>query len=312
MKKLNNKGFAISTILFSVLMIFISVSIITISTIASNPDKNPGIKCPNGCNNDNCVCPPTPNKVLTERCPNEFKIGTEHFCPLYIGNDYIVALAKYNLNVGDNKDAETEEGLQSAKTTEGSYGTVSALTLNELSTSYGNYDLNKIGVQSNVSKYKTTTLTNINTISANISKPLTDIIDNYSTKLNSINSTLTTKVSKIDVRLLNIDDLNDEDNFYNCIDGYNKKIIDYNNNQGYGVNSFNCKRQNAEGEDRSFLYWTQYWTGVTHKGGDNFLGTYIVSGDGFAKDFSGTSSDINGVRPVIEIPRSDFDKLPKA
>ena len=100
MKKLNNKGFAISTILFSVLMIFISVSIITISTIASNPDKNPGIKCPNGCNNDNCVCPPTPNEVLTERCPNEFKIGTEHFCPLYIGNDYIVALAKYNLNVG--------------------------------------------------------------------------------------------------------------------------------------------------------------------------------------------------------------------
>ena len=85
---LNNKGFAISTILFSVLIVFLSVLAVSYATLASNPDKKDE-KCPEGCNNDKCICPKPPEESIgcdsfrDFSCPNEFSIGTEKFCLLY-------------------------------------------------------------------------------------------------------------------------------------------------------------------------------------------------------------------------------------
>lgn len=321
MKKLNNNGFAISTILFSVLIIFISVLAVSYATIVSNPDKKKN-KCPDGCNNDNCICPKEYEQKSEEKCSNEFIIGTEHFCVLSFeknssNKEYAVALAKYGLNLGcKSGDAECShsrfisgepEGLQSKKTfEERAKGTVAALNqLNVSSTEYGFYDM--INVPSKVTRYNQTTLRNIDELVNGITTDLRKYVNNYKTKLSSINTANNLGITEINVRLLNLDDLNNTNNF-SCKDPFNKKIIEYNNNYAYGDNTWNC----VVSSDKEWLYWGTYYTGVANKGGQEPLYVITISGSSIAKDATGTSDDINVIRPVIEIPKSDFDKLPKA
>ncbi len=299
MKKLNNKGFAISTILFSVLVIFVSVLILSYSVLMANPDKKPSDECPNGCNNPNCICP----EKYEEKCSNEFIIGSEHFCTLYSDNTNVVALAKYNLNLGRNKSSDTEEGLQSEKTKNHIVGYVPVM--NDAYVNNGNYGFyNLINKQSNISKYNSINLPNIDTIKSGTANQLRAYLDNYELKLKSLG------IASINVRLLNINDLSDENNFKNCVDVYGKKIVDYNSQiDDHDNNSFSCVTDSST----NWLFWTNYWSGIVNKSTSPILYAIKISKSGsFEKALGGTTDDVAGIRPVIEISKSDFDRLPKA
>lgn len=304
MKRLNNKGFAISTILFSILLIFVSVLIVTYSVIATNPDKKAGAQCPNGCENTNCVCP----EKQEEKCANEFIVGTEHFCVLYQDSTNVVALAKYNLNLGRNKVENEPEGLQSKKTKEFGVGSVASLNLIEISSNqYGYYDM--LNIQSNVAKYNQTRLKDINNLHNGMSKPLIDYVNGYKNKLLEIINTnhLGINSSNLKVRLLNIDDISDTNNF-SCLDVHGKTILYYNDGVSHDNNTWKC----TENYNNRWLFWTNYWTAVAHKGGQNLVYTLSIMGSEISKEASGTTDDSYGVRPVIEISKSEFDNLPKA
>lgn len=303
MRKLNNKGFAISTILFSILIIFVSVLIVSYSTLASNPDRKPAEQCPNGCENTNCICP----DKYEEKCPNEFIIGTEHFCPLSIGSNYVVALAKYNLNLGDNIDDNTTVGLQTKKTKEFMVGYVPSITDTTVSgKNYGYYNL--LTTTSKVSKYNATTLRNVDELGSNIASPIRGYVNDYKNKLISINSSYNLGITDINVRILNIDDISDESNFNNCKDPHGKRVIDYNNTGDHDQNGYTC----SVSEDKKWIFWTESWLGIVDKSKAERLYTLYINGDGFSKSFGGHYTDIAGVRPVIEITRNDYNKLPKA
>lgn len=124
MKKLNNKGFAISTILFSILILGTLVFATLYATVPlAVPEPKIDDPIPT---TDDCL------PFIDFTCPGEFAIGTEHFCPLktYNGSDTItsnssdpnvrnqnvvVALAKYYVNANPDLNNISPYGLQYKK-----------------------------------------------------------------------------------------------------------------------------------------------------------------------------------------------------
>lgn len=306
MKRLNNKGFAISTILFSILILGTLVFGTLYSTMISNSPEKATENCPSNC--PKCVCPAPPEEESDDKCTDEFIIGTEHFCVLFKDNTNVVALAKYNLNIGSHFITDEQEGLQSKNANEIEKGTVKATTdVQSESTMYGYYKM--LDIQSNVSKYNNVTkdLPNINLLISSSSVLLTGYVDEYDTKLRDIISTNNLGISNLKVRLLNIDDLNDSNNF-SCSDVDNKTILYYNDNNSHDNNTWQC----VETPNNKWLFSTSYWTAVAHKGGQNIIYILAINGTTIYKDDLGTSDDMYGVRPVIEISRSDFNRMRKA
>lgn len=313
MKKLNNKGFAISTILFSILILGTLVFGALYSTMIYNSTEKATENCPNDC--PKCVCPTPPEEEVEDRCTDEFVIGTEHFCVLYKDSTNVVALAKYNLNLGCKAGdpgcdyprfiSDEPEGLQSKKANGVGKGTVAAINRLEVSsTQYGYYDM--INIPSNVAEYNHTTLSNIDTLYNGIANPLRGYVNGYKTKLQNIITTNNLGITNLKVRLLNIDELNDDVNF-SCVDVNNKKIIYYNDGQSHDNNRWDC----IENSNNKWLFSTSYWTAVAHKGGQDPIYLLTIDGSSITKDATGTSDDTNGVRPVIEISRSDFNRMQK-
>lgn len=301
MKKLNNKGFAISTILFSVLVIFLVVLLTYYSTLLFNSAQNPSKKCPNNCNNPNCICPK--GYEDKDRCTGEFMIGEEHFCVLYedadtVSNGYVIALAKYNLS---------KYGSNIAKQSNDASDQVSISTDSELTgNTYSFYDM--INIPSKVSLFNTSNLTSVDTVYNNISKNIKDYISYYRIQL--VNQK-PTDIGDITIRLLNIDDLMYEKNF-DCVDKNGKKIQNYKSNNIKLDTIFQCTTTT----NNEWLFSSNYWTGVSNVEIDDDnnkkIALFTISnGKTIDKKTLNDSTRENGVRPVIEITKSDYKKLPK-
>ena len=271
MKRLNNKGFAISTILFSVLIVFLSVLAVSYATLASNPDKKDE-KCPEGCNNDKCICPKPPEESIgcdsfrDFSCPNEFSIGTEKFCLLYTENNTAVALAKYPVNTGPYKSDKGPDGLQ-FKYSEcygvyvDSVGDGTPSDISARSGKYGIYELiNKKNSNNTTNTRVKTRITTPATFTAtkpngtgetsviryDSIKSLSDIGDNssscnncaskfveqYHTKLDSI---INDSSKSIVVRMINLRDLDSE---YNSTKNFNCSTDPSDYSGSYAVHDF--------------------------------------------------------------------------
>ena len=317
MIKLNNKGFAISTILFSILilgtLVFGTLYATTISTK----------ECKNGCCEPPCQIPKK-EKVNEDPCNGEFLIGSEHFCVLKSTNTKVTALAKYNLNLGC-KAGDTgcdyprfitgeAEGLQTAKTKNlGSNATVASLSEAEVNggNKYGNYKI----INSD-----TTALQHLDNLtgSGNNSRTvaINKYVNDYKAKLKSISDSNNLGIGNdIVVRLLNYDELIDT-SIFNCKDVAGKTFsyygnidnVNYTNNNSYGNNRWDC----VQNDSNKWLFWTNYWTGIVNYGGQIPLYSITINGNSINKDSSGDADDINGVRPVIEITKNAYDRMPKS
>ena len=318
MFKLNNKGFAISTILFSILILGTLVFGTLYTTTISTKD------CKNNCCEPPCNIPKK-EKVNEDPCTGEFMIGSEHFCVLKSTSSKVTALAKYNLNLGCKEGDEgcsyprfiagEAEGMQTPKTKNlDSNGTVAALSDSDITTGSNKYGYYKI-INSD-----TTELQHLDNLtgSGNNSRTvkINKYVNDYKEKLKNISNTNNLGISnEIVVRLLNYEDLTDTNNF-NCKDGYNKSFsyysnidnINYSNNNSYGNNMWHCSTNNSN----KWLFWTNYWTGVVNYSAQVPLYNITINGDYINKDSSGENDDINGVRPVIEITKNAYDRMPKS
>ena len=116
MKRLNNRGFAISTIFFSILILGTLVFATLYSTMITTKE------CKNDCCDPPCTFPEenTCPKFKDFSCPNEFTIGSEHFCVLKtydssntsINDKVVVAIAKYYINANPDLNNISPYGLQ--------------------------------------------------------------------------------------------------------------------------------------------------------------------------------------------------------
>ena len=119
--KLNNKGFAITSIIYSMLLLFIILMTLTILTLGRKKvllDKTKNETLGLFSQLDSYPC------MVTEKNAKEIAIGvgdvitckTENFYVIENDGTNIKMLAKYNLNVGDNKISSDTEGIQSVHT----------------------------------------------------------------------------------------------------------------------------------------------------------------------------------------------------
>lgn len=117
---LNNRGFAITSIIYSMLLLFIILMTLTILTLGRKKvllDKTKNETLGLFSQLDNYPC------MVTEKNAKEINIGigdvitckTENFYVISNDGTNIEMLAKYNLNVGDNQISSETEGIQSAK-----------------------------------------------------------------------------------------------------------------------------------------------------------------------------------------------------
>ncbi len=116
--KLNNKGFAITSIIYSMLLLFIILMTLIILTLGRKKvllDKSKNETLEFFSQLDNYPC------AVTEKNSGEIAIGvgdvvtckSESFYVIENNGINIKMLAKYNLNVGDNKVTSDTEGIQS-------------------------------------------------------------------------------------------------------------------------------------------------------------------------------------------------------
>lgn len=118
--KLNNRGFAITSIIYSMLLLFIVLMTLTILTLGRkkvllDKTKNETLGFFSQLKDYPCT--------VTTKSSAEIDIGigdvitckTESFFVVSNDGTNIEMLAKYNLNVGENKIQDDTEGIQSAK-----------------------------------------------------------------------------------------------------------------------------------------------------------------------------------------------------
>lgn len=332
MKRLNNKGFAISTILFSILILGTLVFATLYSTAITSKS------CPNGCCEPPCSFPEenTCSDFQDFSCPGEFAIGSEHFCPLKTYNNsdtttsgkVVVALAKYYVNA--NSESSTY-GLQykyaicenmNAKYTD-------STTLN---VSHGYYQ-----VLNNDSKFNTkinkpvtfdarplwsdrppgnyvTYNYDLESIGSKVTVPnesINSLASLYYDKLKSINNNI------LAVRMLNLRDLDDFEKFpcYSDRQGINAKVrddIDGDHGNGY----FDCQISDSYHWVYSPTayngYVGYYYTNIMQVDALKNAEVFVVgSTHGIHRDsHSGTDFyDKYYFRPVIEIPESLYNTL---
>ena len=345
MKRLNNKGFAISTILFSILILGTLVFGTLYATTISNNT------CQNGCCEPPCEIPEkeevntcTIFKDFT--CPGEFTIGSEHFCVLNtysnrdtsINDKVVVALAKYFVNGNQSKNDISPYGLQyKYAICEGMYST--SITKDRLNIDKGYYSIlnnnSKLNTHiNNPKEFNARPIWNASIgnevkkydydlpkLSSKISlesNPLNDLSILYYDKLKQMNNQL----SSLSVRLINLRDLDDENKFpCNSPARYNGQIarvrddIDGDHDAG----RFFC---NNVSDDNQWIYFptanpdvnTKYFTDIITVSGNKIA--YIYSIDStftIGKEYySGYDFyDDYYFRPVIELSKTEYDSLPK-
>lgn len=342
MKRLNNRGFAISTILFSILILGTLVFGILYSTTITTKE------CKNGCCEPPCVLPEenTCSDFQDFSCPGEFTIGTEHFCVLKtyensdtsINDKVVVALAKYYVNANESKNDISPYGLQYKYAICEEMGTryIDTPTLNVTKGYYhilnnnnkfktkinnpvtfearpiwsnippGNYSTYNYDLESIGSK---TTITN---------NSINDLTALYYSKLKSINSGL----SNLSVRMINLRDLDDFTKFpcYSRRNGIDAKVRD-DIDGDHGVTGFDC-----EGSDgyhwiyspTAYVgYYGKYFTNILQVDAYKNAKAYIVSSTHYLDrvEYSHSSGDDfynqHYFRPIIEISKTEYDSLPK-
>ena len=347
MKRLNNKGFAISTILFSVLVLGTLVFAILYSTILSNK------VCFKDCCEQPCKLPEkeeinTCSTFKDFSCTNEFKIGTEHFCVIKIydgsstttGNKVVVALAKYFVNTDNTKTDIAPYGLQyKYAICEGMH--TDSITITQLSNSatMGYYSLlnndAKINTKIKQSNFTVHPINSDGTTGSNKSysfylpklstittvqyNPINTYIIDYYNKLKQINSSL----SSLSVRLANIRDINNEDQFpcYSNRNGVNAKVkddVDGNHTETEFTCNINVNYKWLYTPTATNNFSGNYLIDIMHVDNLKYLKSTFITVDNNKYSINKgyyVSNDFyknTYFRPVIELSEAEYKNLPKA
>ena len=344
MKKLNNQGFAISTILFSILILGSLVFGVLYSTLSSSKS------CPNGCCEPPCVIPEKEEISMCDSfkdfsCPGEFTIGTEKFCLLYIQNNTAVALAKYPVNIGPNKSDKGPDGLQFK------YSECYGVYVDSVDGSNNGARTGKYGMYELINKKKSDNSAN-NRVKTRISSPvsfvakkpkgngetsviryddiksLSDIGDNSSSCNNCASKYLEQYHTKLDniindssknivVRMINLRDLDSEYNStknFDChtsSENYGGEYVVHDfafDTGGYGGGiDFDCNVS----EDKKWIFSTNYLIDVANVNGAQPLSVFYVSDAYSIVKLGASLSDdrLYFLRPVIELDLNYYNQL---